>query len=102
MRDRVPTAVTIADGVLYQRIQDEAVLLNMDSQQFYGLNWTATRFWESLLELHDIQAAEDRLCAHFGGCQDSVRADLETLVATLLEAGLVKAADPVAGSDCNY
>jgi hypothetical protein len=94
VKDCVPCAVAIADGVIYQRIRDEAVLLNMDNQQYYGLNSTATEFWESLIELSNVHAAEDRLSETFSTARESLRLDLRNLVRELIEAGLLKAVDP--------
>ena len=91
MNDALPLAVTIADGVLYQELEDEAVLLNMENQQYFGLNDVGARMWKSLMEAGTIAAAGDLLGETYGIEQTIIRADLEGLVRDLLNAGLLKA-----------
>jgi len=90
MSESIPTSVEMTDSVICQKIQDEAVLLNMDSQQYYGLNPTASEMWNQLVELHDIRAAETQLCAVFQTDPDTLRADLHGLVRELICAGLLR------------
>ncbi len=45
------SVVKIADGVIFQELEGEAVLLNMQSEIYFGLNAMGTRIWE-LLKTH--------------------------------------------------
>lgn len=92
MNDFLPAAVTIGDAVLYQELEDEVVLLNMENQQYYGLNDIGAEMWKCLLELGNVAVAGDRLCDSYETDPTVVRADLESLVRDLLSAGLLKAA----------
>ena len=92
MNDALPLAVTIGDAVLYQELDDEAVLLNMENQQYYGLNDVGARMWKSLMEAGSIAAAGELLGNTYDIEQTVIRADLESLVRDLLSAGLLKAA----------
>jgi hypothetical protein len=83
-------SVVVADGVIYQKIQDEVVLLNMENQQYYSLNPTASLFWDNIVELQDIQAAEEQLIMSFPDNRDAVGSDLRDLVQKLVQAGLLK------------
>jgi hypothetical protein len=94
MSEPMPVSVEMSDNVLCQRIQDEALLLNMDTQQYYGLNPTASEMWNQLVELHDIQTAETQLRAAFQADPDVLRADLHGLVKDLIRAGLLKSSPP--------
>lgn len=91
MNDALPLAVTIGDAVLYQELEDEAVLLNMENQHYYGLNDVGARMWKSLMEAGTIAAAGDLLGETYDIDRDVIRADLENLVRDLLKAGLLKA-----------
>ena len=68
------------------------VLLNIDNQQYYGLNDVGARMWELLLELRSLDAVTERLEAEYEIDRETLRADLERLVRDLLHAGLLKAA----------
>ena len=45
------SVVKIADDVLFQELEGEAVLLNMQSEIYFGLDAMGTRIWE-LLKTH--------------------------------------------------
>ena len=89
MNMELPVSVSIGDAVLCQQIQEEAVLLNMETQQYYGLNPTASTMWNQLIELQSVQATEARLCELFEAPPEVMRADLHNLVAELVSHGLL-------------
>lgn len=93
MNEPLPSAVAIADSVLYQELEEEAVLLNMANQQYYGLNDVGAQMWKSLTEAGSIADAEDRLLKMYEIEQSTLRSDLEALVRDLLKAGLLTPAD---------
>lgn len=92
MSDSLPASVSIGDSALYQDLDDEVVLLNMTSQEYYGLNDVATRMWKSLLETQSVAATAERLVQIYDVDPNVLRADLEKLVRNLLNAGLLKSA----------
>jgi hypothetical protein len=93
MNEPLPSAVAIADSVLYQELEEEAVLLNMANQQYYGLNHVGAQMWRSLNEAGSIAAAEDLLAEMYEIERPALRSDLEALVRDLLKAGLLTPAD---------
>ncbi len=93
MNEPLPLAVAIPDSVLYQELEEEAVLLNMANQQYYGLNDVGAQMWRSLMEARNIAAAEDLLVDMYEIERPALRSDLETLVRDLLKAGLLTPAE---------
>ena len=93
MTEPLPSAVVIADSVLYQELEEEAVLLNMANQQYYGLNDVGAQMWRSLTEAGSIAAAEELLVQMYEIERPTLRSDLEALVRDLLKAGLLTPAD---------
>lgn len=93
MNEPLPVAVAISDSVLFQELEEEAVLLNMANQQYYGLNDVGVQMWKSLAEAGTIADAEDRLLQMYEIERPILRFDLEILVRDLLKAGLLTAAD---------
>lgn len=92
MTFNIPDHVEITDSVLYQKIQDEVVLLNMDNQQYYGLNAVGADMWDNLISLKSITAVTEQICKTYDAERVNVREDLATLVHEMLSAGLLKAA----------
>ena len=86
--------VAVPEAVLMREIGGEAVILNLDSEKYYGLNEVGARVWLALTTTPSIQAAYDALLDEFSVQPDQLRQDLESLVADLAEHGLVTLAHP--------
>jgi hypothetical protein len=82
----------IADAVLYQDIQQELVLLNMDNQQYYGLNDMGAEIWRLLLEYGDIESVAGQIETRYNVNREMARADIRSLADGLVQAGLLKVA----------
>src|SRR5262245_50801486 len=51
--------------VLFQRLENDAVLLHMKTDRFFNLNRTGARFWELLNEGHDLVGIQERMLREF-------------------------------------
>ncbi len=81
--------VTVPADVLMREIGGEAVILNLDSEQYYGLDEVGTRMWTVLTESESVGAAYEVLLAEYEVEPDELRADLARLVGELVEQGLL-------------
>ena len=73
---------TFADG--------ESVLLNLDTEYYYGLNGSGTHMWQHLTSAPSIEAAYSALLDEFAEVEpNELRSDLVKLVEELLENRLV-------------
>jgi hypothetical protein len=86
----VPTAVEIGDAVIFQKLRDEIVILNMSNQQYYGLNNVGAEMWQLLVENRDTEAVLERLRLNYAADGETLRKDLASLVTDLIAAGLLK------------
>ena len=82
--------VAIPDGVLFRELEGESVLLNLNSESYFGLDDVGTRMWSVLTTSESIQAAYERLLAEYKVEPDKLSHDLETLITKLIEQGLIK------------
>ena len=82
-------SVQVPDHVLVRELVGESVLLNLDSETYFGLDEIGTRFWLLLTESPSIQAAYETLQAEFDVEPEQLRRDLEILLGQLLEQGLL-------------
>ncbi len=89
MNNCLPTQVTIAPDVLFQELDEETVLLNLASEQYFGLDNVATRMWQLLSKCDDVDAVIVQLMTEFDVDQATLRKDLAKLITKLDEAGLV-------------
>jgi hypothetical protein len=83
------TKIVIAPDVLFQELDDEVVLLNLNNEHYYGLDDVGTRLWQLLLEHGDPESAVTRMLAEYEVDEASLRNDVEILIAELERAGLV-------------
>jgi len=82
--------VTVPDDVLISNLQDESVILNLESERYYGLDDVGTRFLSILTTSESIEAAYDRLRDEYDVDPQVLRADLLALVENLIDQGLVQ------------
>jgi hypothetical protein len=78
------------DGVLFRDLNGESILLNLDSETYFGLDEVGTRMWQVLTTQPTIQAAFDDLCAEFDVDGEQLRRDLEELLDQLVAQRLLE------------
>ena len=76
--------------VLAREIGGEMVLLDPDRGVYYGLNEVGTRIWTLLAAGSSREQIEGQLVAEYDALLENVRADLQNLLAELLEHGLIE------------
>jgi len=81
--------VTVPDDVLISQLQEESVILNLDSERYYGLDDVGTRFLSVLTTSDSIETAYDRLRREYDVEPQILRNDLLALVENLLDQGLL-------------
>ena len=86
----MPTSVHIPSGVLTRQFDGESVLLNLDSEVYFGLNTVGTFAWERLREGESLHQIAQALTVTYDVSQDEAMADLEALLGELVEHGLVE------------
>jgi hypothetical protein len=82
--------VKVPEGVLISQLQDESVILNLDSERYFGLDNVGTRILAVLTNSDSIQAAYELLLAEYDVDRTALREDLLALIESLLQQGLVQ------------
>src|SRR4029079_12886064 len=79
----------ISDGVVFRELDGEAVLLNLDSGMYFGLDRIGTRIWQ-LVEQHGrIDPIVTTLVDEYDADATVLREDVARLLGALTEKGLV-------------
>ena len=81
--------VTVPDDVLISHLQEESVILNLDSERYYGLDDVGTRFLSVLTTSDSIETAYERLRQEYNVEPQVLRADLLALIENLTDQGLL-------------
>lgn len=81
--------VNVPGHVLIRHMDGESVLLNLDSERYFGLDAMGTRMWEQLTTAPSIDAAFALLLEEFDVEPETLREHLSDLLKRLVENGLL-------------
>lgn len=81
--------IKISDDVLFQELQGEAVLLDLKTGVYFGLDHTGTKMWQLLEQHKTIPAVVAEIRNEFDVTEERCSADLIDLVTRLQHEGLV-------------
>jgi len=81
--------VRVPDDVLISNLQQESVILNLDSERYYGLDDVGTRFLSVLNTSDSIEAAYEVLRDEYDVDAHNLRQDLIELVDALVKQGIL-------------
>ena len=82
--------VVVPDTVLFRDLCGEAILLDLDTELYFGLDDVGTRMWSALTSEASIRAAYEILLAEYDVDPDRLRRDMEQLIDQLLERHLIE------------
>ena len=82
--------ITFADTVFAQEVDGEMVLLDMNSENYFGLDEVGTAIWQAMQEKENLKEVFKILLEQYEVEEDVLKKDLITFVEKLEESGLVK------------
>jgi len=90
MNFSISSRVRAAENVLIRGLEGESVLLNLDTESYFGLDDVATRMWSVLTTTDTVQASYEVLAQEYDVSEEKLREDLGALIGELIEHGLVE------------
>jgi hypothetical protein len=85
----------ILPHALCERVQEEGVILDSQTDTYFGLNESGMCVWEALASGDSIEEAAHHLVAEFGIPLEAARADAISLVRELIDRRLIQRAPGV-------
>ena len=82
--------IKIAEDVVVQELDGEAVLLNMRTGIYFGLNPMGTRIWQLLSEHGEVKTVTTMLLDEYNVSEDQLRNHLSDFIEQLQSKGLVE------------
>src|SRR5262249_39018992 len=82
--------VVVAPDVLFRLVDEEAVLLNLKTELYLGLDPIGARMWKLLTERSSIQAAYETLLNEYNVEPARLRDDLNSFLDDLLQQRLIE------------
>jgi len=84
--------LVVTEDTLINVIEGESVLLNLKSENYFGLDPVGTRMWTLLTTSDSIQSAYEALLDEYDVGADKLRQDMQDLIEKLVANGLVEVA----------
>ncbi len=82
----------LPEDVLVSDVEGESVLLNVNSERYFGLDEVGTRMLSVLTTSNSIQTAYEALLEEYEVENEKLRQDLADLIEQLVEQGLLEIA----------
>ena len=88
MNKSLPTEIVFSPDVLFQAIDDEAILLDMASEEYFALNELGMRMWQLLSENGSTDSAIRQLLMEYEVDETTLRQDMAEWIDELVELGM--------------
>ena len=82
-------AIKLSPDVISQEVSGETVLLDLESENYFGLDEVGTRIWQLIKETGDLEAVYNTLLQEYEVGEERLAQDLENLVTEIAALGLV-------------
>lgn len=83
-------SIKISNEIVSQEVGEELMLLNLATEEFFGLDVVAGDIWRQLQEGKSMQEALDTLLRMYDVSEVQLRADIERFVHELVDKQLVE------------
>lgn len=80
--------LTVGPDVVMKQIASEAVVLDLASGLYFGLDETSSRLWSLIVQHGSLRAAYESMLAEFDVDADRLAADVLAFASQLTDAGL--------------
>ena len=81
--------ITLSPEVISQEVSGETVLLDLESENYFGLDEVGTRIWQLIRETNDLAAIYQTLLTEYDVSEERLQQDLDTLLGEITKLGLV-------------
>jgi hypothetical protein len=88
---QLPLHVAVGADVVWQALEGQVVLLELNSGHYYTLDDVGSRMWQALVESPDTAVAQQRLTEEFEVDPATLKRDLAELVAQMTESRILLA-----------
>jgi hypothetical protein len=90
--------VNVPSHVLVRFLDKESVLLNIETERYFGLDETGTRMWQLVTAAPKIEVAYQQLLDEYDVEPELLRENLTDLVSRLVENGLLQVSSSNVGT----
>jgi len=81
--------IALSPDVISQEVSGETVLLDLESENYFGLDEVGTRIWQLIKETNDLNAIYQTLLKEYDVPSERLQQDLTTLLSEIEGLGLI-------------
>jgi hypothetical protein len=81
--------IILSPEVISQEVSGETVLLDLESENYFGLDEVGTRIWQLIKESGDLRAIYNTLLEEYEVGEERLQTDLESLLGEISGLGLI-------------
>ena len=81
--------IALSPDVISQEVSGETVLLDLESENYFGLDEVGTRIWQLIKETNDLNAIYNTLLGEYDVSGERLQQDLATLLTEIEGLGLI-------------
>lgn len=85
----IESRIKLSDEVLFQELEGDAVLLDMKSGVYFGLDRVGTRMWQLMSDTQPLSAVVAAVVSEFDVAEERCAEDVLALARKLAEQGLL-------------
>ncbi len=86
-------SIVFSGTIFAQLVDDELVLLDMESEKYFGLNEVGTSIWQAMQENKKLQDVYEVLLEEYDVTPEVLKEELMSFVASMSDAGLITLED---------
>jgi len=81
--------IALSPDVISQEVSGETVLLDLESENYFGLDEVGTRIWQLIKETNDLNVIFDTLMEEYEVTEERLQQDLTVLLTEIEGLGLI-------------
>jgi len=81
--------IALSPDVISQEVSGETVLLDLESENYFGLDEVGTRIWQLIKETNDLNTIYNTLLKEYEVSGERLQQDLTTLLTEIEGLGLI-------------
>lgn len=82
--------ITVSSDVISQEVSGETVILDLNSENYFGLDEVATRIWQLIEQTNNLQSVFDTLMSEYEVGEEQLLEDMQKLLDEVEKLGLVQ------------
>jgi len=83
------TKINIPDTLFLQKVDDETILLDSNTNEYFSINEIGTFIWETLEEKKDLKSVKEEIISNYEVDEKQVENDILNFIQEVANKGLI-------------